>query len=131
VVATINVGENPFAVAASPSNAFVYVTNRAENNMTVTEPTTTLQILPVPPRTPPEGPGVGAVQIHRTNDADNTVTVGREVDLQVTGTVITGAGPLGVGVSWDGTRGIVGNDPAGTASIFDTATNLVLATPIV
>lgn len=126
VVATIDVGDEPFAVAASPSDAFVYVTNRADDTMTVIDTTTNLPIATVPVGNTPEGVAVGAGQIYVANDASNTVTVIREVDLQPTGTVATGAGPLGVAVSWDGTRGMVSNDPDNTVTIFDTATNLAL-----
>ena len=131
VVANIEVGNEPFDVAISPSGGFAYVTNRADDTISVIDTSTNLVIDEIPVGTTPEGVAAGGGEIYVTNDSANTVTVIRELDLQIVGTVPVGAGPLGVAVSPDGLTGVVSNDQDGSVSIFQTGVQLVTGSVVV
>lgn len=125
VIANIEVGNEPFDVAISPSGGFAYVTNRADDSISVIDTSTNLVIDEVPVGATPEGVAAGGGEIYVTNDSSNTVTVIRELDLQIVGTVLVGAGPLGVAVSPDGLTGVVSNDQGGSVTIFQTGVQIV------
>lgn len=126
VIANIEVGNEPFDVAISPSGGFAYVTNRADDSLSVIDTSTNLVIDEVPVGATPEGVAAGAGEIYVTNDAANTVTVIRELDLQIVGTVPVGAGPLGVAVAPDGLTGVVSNDQGSSVTIFQTGVQIVI-----
>lgn len=128
VIASIEVGNEPFDVALSPSGGFAYVTNRADDTVSVIDTSTQLVIDEIPVGTTPEGIAAGGGEIYVTNDVSNTVTVIRELDLQIVGTVLVGAGPLGVAVSPDGLTGVVSNDVDGSVSVFQTGVQIVTST---
>jgi len=131
IVASVVVGNEPFDVAISPSGGFAYVTNRADDSVSVIDVSTNLVIDEIPVGATPEGISAGGGEIYVTNDSSNTVTVIRELDLQIVGTVVVGAGPLGVAVSPDGITGVVSNDQGGSVSIFETGTQLVTSSVLV
>lgn len=128
VIANIDVGNEPFDVAVSPSGGFAYVTNRADDTISVIDTSTNLVIDTIGVGDTPEGIAVGGGELYVTNDAANTVTVIREIDLQIVGTILVGAGPLGVAASPDGTRGIVSNDVDSSISVFEAGTQTLLGT---
>ncbi|MDG2308042.1 MAG: hypothetical protein P8R42_25980 [Candidatus Binatia bacterium] len=125
VIANIEVGNGPFDVALSPSGGFAYVTNRADDSVSVIDTSTNLVIDEIPVGATPEGIAAGGGEIYVSNDSANTVTVIRELDLQIVGTVLVGAGPLGVAVSPDGLTGVVSNDQDGSVTIFETGIQFV------
>ena len=128
VVNTITVGHAPYAVAIAPSGGFAYVTNRDDDTVSQINTTTDTVIDELDVEETPEGIFVGFGQVYIANDITNSVSVYREIDFQPLATIPTGGGPLSVTVSPDGKTGIVGNDPDGTATIFNTDVNAVQAT---
>lgn len=131
VVATIEVGDEPFDVAIAPSGGFAYVTNRADDTLAVIDTTTRTVVGLVEVGETPEGVAARAGEIYVANDAGNTITVIRELDLQVLGTVDVGAGPLGVAAAPDGSFAIVGNDDGASVTVFAMGTQEIVGEVVV
>ncbi|HEY8515897.1 MAG TPA: hypothetical protein VIS07_10330 [Candidatus Binatia bacterium] len=128
VVGSITVGRNPFGVAIAPNGAFAWVTNRDDDTVSVINTLTDTVIDTKEVGDTPEGIFVGFGEIYITNDASNSVSVYREIDLQPIATIQTGGSPLSVAVSPDGRTAVVGNDGDATATIINTGTRTVRAT---
>ncbi len=128
VTGSVTVGHDPFAVAFSTNGGFAYVTNRSDDTLSVIDATTDLVVQEVPVGDTPEGVAVGAGEIYVANDAANTVTVIREVDLQIEATLGVGGGPLGLGIAPDGETALVSNDADGSVSIMAPGTHTVTGT---
>ena len=131
VVTSITVGHEPFAIAMAPNGGFAYVTNRADDSISVIDTSVDTVIDEAPVGDTPEGVVAGFGVVYVANDASNTVTVYREIDFALLATIPVGASPLSVAVSPDGASAIVGNDAGASISIIETGTDLVVDTKAV
>ncbi len=129
VVATVDVGVNPTAVAVSPDGSRVYVANGcstcskdgtlsvidAANNTVVGSPITV--------GGHPAGVVVspGGSRAYVANSYSDTVSVIDTAADTVVATVDVGGFPIAVAVSQDGSRLYVANNGSGTVSVIDTA----------
>jgi uncharacterized repeat protein (TIGR01451 family) len=128
VVGSITVGRDPFGIAIAPNGAFAWVTNRADDNVSVINTVTDTVVAEKPVGETPEGIFVGFGEIYITNDESNSVSVYREIDVQPLATIPTGGSPLSVAVSPDGGTAVVGNDLDASVTIVNTGTNSLRAT---
>ena len=131
VTTTVTVGHDPFAVAVSSSGGFAYVTNRADDSLSVIDTSTDTVIRSLPVGDTPEGIVAGNGILYIANDASNVVSVYREIDFQPLATVPVGASPLGLAVSPDGLHTVVGNDLGASVSIIENSTDTVVNTKAV
>jgi len=128
VVTNVTVGHEPFAAAMSTNGGFVYVTNRADDSVSIIDTATDTTIDEFPVGDTPEGIVAGFGLVYVANDTSNTVSVYREIDFALLTTIPVGASPLSVAVSPDGTTAVVGNDGGGSISIVATGTETVIDT---
>ena len=130
VTATIPVGSDPTEVAVDPALGTVYVTNFADDTVSVIDAATNTVTATIPVGSEPWGvavdPALGAVYV--ANYADDTVSVIDVATNTVTATVPVGSAPLGVAVDPALGAVYVANEYSATVSVISAATNTVTAT---
>lgn len=131
VLTNVTVGHEPYAVAMAPGGGFAYVTNRADDSVSIIDTATDMVIGTMPVADTPEGIVAGFGEIYIANDVSNSVTVYREIDFAPLATIPVGASPLSVAVSPDGTKAAAGNDLGASVSIIATGTETVVDTKAV
>jgi YVTN family beta-propeller protein len=131
----VAVGFLPIGVAVHPAGTFVYVTNFADNTVSVIETTSNTVTATVE-----VGPGPIGVAVHPAGTfvyvtlygiypgLDARVSVIETASNTVTATVVVGVGPIGIAVHPAGTFVYVGNQFSETVSVIETASNTVTAT---
>ena len=135
----ISVGTEPFGVATSPDGRFVYVANVVSNTVSVINADTNAIGPTIPVGNRPFGVAVSpdAKFAYVTNSADNTVSVIDTATNTVVGPPISvGTTPFGIAVTPNGSFAYVANNgkhldgtfSAGTVSVINTATNMVVET---
>src|SRR5439155_478525 len=149
ITATVPVGSDPIGVAVDPRGMRVYVTNPDDGTGSVIDTATNTTVATVPVGASPSGVAVTAdgTRAYVANacgtDAEcssynGTISVLDTATNAVVTTVATGASPMGLALSPDGTRAYMVNScgtdatcsftTGGTVSVLDTATNTVVAT---
>ncbi len=133
VVATIPVGNNPFAVAVTPDGTHVYVTilNLGfGNSVAVINTASNAVVATIQVGVDPFGVAVtpDGTHVYVTNIGSNTVSVIATASNTVVATVPVAVGPLGVAVTPDGKHVYVANNGSSNVSVIATATNTVVAT---
>jgi YVTN family beta-propeller protein len=130
VTATISVGNRPYGVAVTPNGAYVYVTNFAENSVSVISTasntvTATISVgnWPYVVAVTPNG-----AYVYVTNYLDNSVSVISTASNTVTATISVGNWPYGVAVTPNGAYVYVTNYADNSVSVISTSTNTVTAT---
>lgn len=136
VTATIEVGENPRWVAVSPDGTRVYVTNEADENVSVIDTATNTVITTIAVGDEPYGVAVNpdGATAYVTNASDDTVSVIDVATNTVIDTITVGNDPRGVAFSSDGATAYVTNANSGgigSMSVIDAATNTVIDTIVV
>jgi YVTN family beta-propeller protein len=127
LVATVPVGFAPANIAATPDQAFVYVTNRGSADVSVIATASNTVVATVPVGSSPRGVAVtpdGAF-VYVANDLSASVSVIATASNTVVATIPVGLSPRGVAVSPDGTSVYVANGFGSTVSVIATGTNTV------
>ncbi|TXN19462.1 YncE family protein, partial [Methylobacterium sp. WL9] len=121
-IATIPVGEAPFALGLSPAQDRLYVANVRSNDLSVIDTAALKRIATVPVGKMPYGvaTSVDGLRVLVTNQHAGTVSVVDAASLAVTGTVKVGRYPEGIVVS--GTRAYVANWFSEDVSVIDLST---------
>lgn len=133
IVATVPVGNTPFAVAATPDGSKVYVADRfLGHTVSVIQTSDNTVIATVPIGT---GNGLGVIAItphgdkaYVTNSSDNTVSVIRTSDNTVVATIPVGFAPEGVAITPSGDTAYVANLNSNSISVIRTSDNTVVQT---
>jgi len=129
MIATVNVGANPWGVAVSPNGSRAYVNNATDGTVSVIDTASNTTITTIKVGAYPWGVAVSPNGSRAYASAsDGTVSV---IDTASNTTIktINVGGNLGkVAVSPDGTRAYVTNQSAGTVSVIDTASNTPIKT---
>jgi YVTN family beta-propeller protein len=134
VVATVQVGINPSAVAITPDGTHAYVANAASNTVSVIGTATNMVVATVPVGNMgiknPQGVAITPDGTHAyvTSTASNTVTVIATATNTVVATVPVGINPSAVAITPDGTDAYVTDEGSNTVSVIATANNTVVAT---
>ncbi|GEP10326.1 YncE family protein [Methylobacterium gnaphalii] len=120
-IATIPVGEGPFALGLSPAQDRLYVANVRSNDLSVIDTATLKLLATVPVGAMPYGVATSTdgARILVTNQHAGTVSVIDAVDLKVSGTVKVGRYPEGIVVS--GALAYVANWFSEDVSVIDLA----------
>jgi YVTN family beta-propeller protein len=126
---TINVGSQPFGVAAA-SDGKVYVTNNNGNSVSVIDTATNTVTATVPVGAGPWGVAVNkaGTKVYVTNQQDQTVSVIDTATNTVIATVNGILSPYGVSVTPDGSKAYAANSAQAKVYVIDTATNTVTTT---
>ena len=128
VIATTEVGNEPFGIAISPDGERAYVTNVGDDTLSVIDTETNNVIATVnvgdSPASVAVHPTLGSVYV--ANEGDDTVTVIGSNNAVIT-TIDVGDGPYGIAVSTDGSRVYTTNN-GNTITVISTATNQVTGT---
>ena len=130
VVATVNVGSNPRAVAILPDGTKAYVANNGSSTVSVilastltVSSTITVDNFPYALAVTPDG-----TQVYSVNSNAGTVqAISTATDL-VTATTPVGSNPSGIAITPDGTKAYVANGGSDSVSVITTSNNLVLTT---
>jgi YVTN family beta-propeller protein len=130
VVATVEVGANPFGVAVHPSGSHVYVSNTDGGTVSVIEAASNTVVATIWVQDGPAGLAVhpNGSRLYVANELADTVSVIETATNTVVSTLDVGDGPRGVAVSPDGTRLYVANNGAATLSVIDTTQPAVIET---
>jgi len=131
LIATVPVGDGPFAVGVNPSGTRVYVANYLSDNVSVIDTTYNSTVFAtVPVGNQPHGLAVNpsGTRVYVTSQQDNTVSV---IDTTndnntVIATVPGGSSPEGIAVNPSGTRVYVTNYDSHNVSVIDTNDNKVI-----
>ncbi|MBU0664416.1 MAG: CxxxxCH/CxxCH domain-containing protein [Proteobacteria bacterium] len=130
LLATVNVGNNPKGVAATPNGKYIYVANYDDNTVSVVARATQTVVATVPSGNGPTGVDVtpNGAYVYVTNFTDNTVSVISTTDNSVIKTITVGANPNGIAVSPNGAYAYVTNYGDNTVSVIQTSDNTVVVT---
>lgn len=120
-VATIAVGQTPYAVAVSPDGAFVYVANQGSNNVSIINTNTNTEVRKVDVGQGPSGIIVSAdgKKVYVANGSSNTVTV-IDAATYATTTINVGVSPDGIAISPSGKTLYVVNRNSTFVSVINT-----------
>ncbi len=132
VVATIQVGRAPRAIAVDPDQRWAFVLNGGEDTITVIDVNTqrVLHTLNIEARGRAEDLAVSSrgQRIFISNSALNTVTVLDANSFSVLATIPVGIAPVGIAADAGGTRVFVANRGSNGVTLIDPFTNRVLVT---
>jgi YVTN family beta-propeller protein len=130
VTATINVGDTPFGVSASPDGNTVYVSNYFGWTVSVINTGSNTVTATISYGGPSRGLVVSpdGAKLYVANDNINTVTVINTITNAVTATINVGLSPFGIAVSPDGSKVYVTNSNSNSVSVINTSTNTVIDT---
>ncbi len=124
-VATIPVGEAPFALALDPAGTRLYVGNVRSNDLTVIDTAALKAVATVPANAMPYGVAVSpdGARVLVTNQGAGTVTVLDTKTLAITATIGVGRYPEGIAVAREGgaARAYVANWFSDDVSVIDLA----------
>ena len=132
ILQEINVGRRPYGITPHPNGLGMFFTNTGDNTVGVIRTIDNAYIgyvrvgaEPIQIAFNPDGQTA-----YVTNSVQNTVSRLRTTTVVpvVTGTIPTGQQPYGVAVTPQGDRLLVANTGSNTVTIYDTATNGLLAT---
>lgn len=132
VTGTVSVGDNPYGVAVNLSGTAAYVTNPADNNVSVIDLATNTVTTTIPVGSGPTAVAVSpAGYVYVANSGSNIVSVIDPATNTVIATVTVGNTPLAIAVSGTGPQAgdvYVANAGDNTVSVINPATNTVIAT---
>lgn len=134
VIATVDVGNDPFGVAVTPDEKKVYVANMGSNNVSIIDTATNSVEGTIDVGINPRGIAVSqdGTRIYVVNSANNNVSVIDTSTNNVTATVDVEWTPYGVTVTPDGKKVYVTNgdieNENNNLSVIDTVSNSVIAT---
>ncbi|WP_246284044.1 serine/threonine-protein kinase [Gordonia asplenii] len=133
VTATIRVGRSPSGVAVAPDGVTAYVTNRADNTVSVIDTATGRVTATIPVGVYPYDVAVtpNGMNVYVTNDYSNTVSVIDTATGKVTATIPVGNNAQRVAITPNGATAYVtngGGSYASSVSVIDTASGRVTAT---
>lgn len=130
VVATVDVGNDPWNITSLPSGNYVYVTNRGDDNVSVIRTsdnsvTATINVgeKPYGISTLPSG-----AYVYVTNWGSDNVSVIQTSDNTVVTTINVGARPVGICILPSGEYAYVTNRDDNNVSVIRTSDNSVVAT---
>jgi len=128
---TLGINGTPFAVAMSPDGKRAYITDSANDRVSVLDVATRAVVGSIAVGGAPSGIAVaGDGRAYVVNSADGTVTVFDTATNRIMRPyVYVGSDPTGVAVNAAGTRVVVANSYEGSVSVIDTGTWNV--TPVV
>ena len=132
VAATVSTGTNPSGIAAHPYGTQIITANYGSNNVTIISTATNAVLATTAVGTNPSQVvySLTGDKAYVLNSESDTVSVINTSTYAVSSTISVGQQPVyAKGLSPDGTRLIVGNYFDSTASIINTTTNTVVATP--
>ena len=114
----------------SPTATYAYITNNADNTVSVIDTETNTVTATVNVEGGPIGVAVSpdGTNVYVTNEDSNTVSVIDTATNKVTATVKVGSGAKGIAVTPDGEKVYVTNYGGNTVSVISTAANKVIAT---
>ncbi len=136
VIATVNVGTEPWGITVSPDGSKVYVTNNDSNTVSVIDTAAKKVTATINVGNKPGGVAVtpDGTKVYVANSLDNTTSVIDTATNTVTATVPVDSFPTGVAVTPDGTKVYVtsatyteNSTSNSTVSVIDTITNTVAA----
>ena len=115
---------------AAQAQPFAYISNQADDTVSVINTATNTVTRTIPVGNAPLGVAVSldGTRVYVANIDDGTVSVIDGATNSIVTTVSVGGQPHGVAVNPDGTRVYAANKNSGTVSVIDTATNSVVAT---
>ena len=130
VVATVDVGSDPIALAITPNGDYVYVADLGGSDVSVISTATNSVVATVSVGSDPYAAAVtpNGNDVYVANYANNDVSVISTATNDVVATVAVGTGPDGLAVSPDGSSVYVANLGGNDVSVISTATNTVAAT---
>ncbi|MDD3041086.1 PGF-pre-PGF domain-containing protein [Bacteroides sp.] len=128
IIATINVGSDPWGVAVSSDGTKAYIANVYSNSISIIDTTTNTVISTVNVGREPFGVAVSpdGTKVYVANYLSDTVSVIDTKTNAVTATVDVALYPFGIAVNPDGTKVYVTSNYH-TISVIDTITNTVIA----
>ncbi len=135
IITNINVGTTPRGIAVNLADTRTYVSNNFSGTVSVIDNTVNAIIATVVVGNAPEGLDLNptGTRVYVANTSDNTVSViNTSTNLVMVNTAV-GTNPKTVAVNPAGTRAYVTNNfagAAGTVSVIDPSTNLVVGLPI-
>jgi YVTN family beta-propeller protein len=129
VIATVAVGPGPTDVGVNPNTGRIYVSNLANNTVSVIDGTTNTVIATVGVGAVPSAVGVNPItgRVYVANQQDLTVSVIDGTTNTVIATVPVDLAPIGVGVNPTTGRVYVANANSNIVSVIDGTTNAVIA----
>ena len=130
VVATVNAGPNPDAIAVNPSTNLIYVANVSSNNVSVINGATNTIVATVSVGYTPYGVAVNPSTnlIYVANFSSNNVSVINGATNSAVAMVSVGPNPQGVTVNPSTNLIYVASDLRNNVSVIDGTTNSIVAT---
>jgi len=128
VVATIPVGANPWAVAASPDGSRVYVPNRSSGSVSVIDTASGTVIATIPTAAETFGAVVtpDSSEVYVVVNSTNSVVVIDTATNTISATIPGFVTPYYADVTPDGTRVLVASRGSNSIDIIDTATKTIV-----
>lgn len=125
VLATINVGTNPWGVSVSADGSKVFVSNQGSNNVSVISTATNTVVATIPVGVSPEGivATPDGSKVYVTSLIGNSVSVIDVASNSVIAAIPVGSNPIGIAVSPDGSKVFVANNVDYNVTVISTATN--------
>ncbi len=110
--------------------AYAYMTNYADNNVSIVNTSTGVVSSTLAVGATPSGVAVNpsATRVYIANSGDNTISVINTSTNTVSATITVGTQPVGIVVSPDGSKLYVTNFGENTVSVINTSTNTVTTT---
>jgi YVTN family beta-propeller protein len=127
-ITTVTVGSFPRYIAATPNQAFVYVTNRDSADVSVIATATNTVVATVPVGPDPRGLAVtpNGAFVYVANAGDSTISVIATASNTVVTTIQLATQPFSVTVAPNGAFAYVANTGGPSVDVIDTATNAVI-----
>ncbi len=130
LIGTIPVGDDPRGLGSNFLIGQVYVSNFADNSVSVISTATNSVVATIPTGTAPLAPNSNDVmkKMYVVNSGDNTVSVIDEQALAVIKTIPVGQGPINASIDAEHDKVYVNNATDRTISVISSATDTVIAT---